>query len=159
MISVLQIWHICSMCCCCCSIAKSCPISCNAMTCSMPGFPTFIMSPSLLSILGIESVIPFNHLILCHPILLLASVFPRIRSFPVSLLFASGGQSIGASASPSVLPMNIQGWFPLSLIGLISLLSKGLSRVFSSNTFWKHQFFSTQLCDPTLTSTWLLEKP
>ena len=75
--------------------------------------------------------------------------------------FASGGQSIGASASASVFPMNIQGWFPLGLTSLISLQSKGLSRVFSSPTVWKHQFFRTQ---PSLWSsshihTWLLEKP
>ena len=70
--------------------------------------------------------------------------FPSSESFPVSWLFASGGQSIGASASASVLPMNIQGWFPLGLTGLISLLSKGLSRVFSSTTIQRHQFFGTQ---------------
>ena len=70
--------------------------------------------------------------------------FPASGSFPMSQLFASGDQSIRASVSTSVLPMNIQGWFPLGLIGLISLQSKGLSRVFSSTTIWKHQFFSTQ---------------
>ena len=70
--------------------------------------------------------------------------FPGSRSFPMNGLFASGGQSIRASASASVLPMNIQGWFPLGLIGLISLLSKGLSRVFSSTTIWKYQFFGIQ---------------
>ena len=64
--------------------------------------------------------------------------------FPMSWLFASGGQSIGASASASALPVNIQSWFLLRLTHLISLLSKGLSRVFSSTTVWKHQFFSTQ---------------
>ena len=68
--------------------------------------------------------------------------FPASESFPMSWLFTSGGQSIGASAS--VLPMNSQGWFPLGLTGSISLLSKGLSRVFSSITIQKHQFFSTQ---------------
>ena len=68
--------------------------------------------------------------------------FPASGSFPISWLFTSGGQSIRASASASVLPMNIQGSFPLGLTGLISLLSKGLSRAFS--TIWKHQFFSTQ---------------
>ena len=68
--------------------------------------------------------------------------FPGLASFPMSLLFASGGQSIAALAS--VLPMNIQGWFPLGLTGLISLLLKGLSRVFFSTTIWKHQFFGTQ---------------
>ena len=65
-------------------------------------------------------------------------------SFPVSQLFTSGGQSIGALASASVLPMNIQGWFPLGLTGLISLLSEELSKVFSSTTVWKHQFFGAQ---------------
>ena len=71
--------------------------------------------------------------------------FPASRSFPMSQLFASSGQCIGASASKSVLPMNIQGWFPLGLTGLISLLSKGLSSVFSNTTIRKYQFFGTQL--------------
>ena len=70
--------------------------------------------------------------------------FPAEGSFPMSQLFTSGGQSIGASASPSVFPANIQGWFPLGLTGLISLLSKGLSRIVSSTTVWKHQFFHAQ---------------
>ena len=70
--------------------------------------------------------------------------FPASASFPVSWLFTSGGQSTGASASTSVLSMNIQSLFPLGLTGWISLLSKGLSRVFSSTTVWKHQFFGTQ---------------
>ena len=69
--------------------------------------------------------------------------FPASGSFPMRWLFTSGSQSIGALASASVLPMNIQGWFPLGLTGLISLLSKGLSRVFST-TVRKHQFFSVQ---------------
>ena len=70
--------------------------------------------------------------------------FPTSGSFSMSQLFALGGQSIGASVSASVLPMNIQGWFPLGLTGLISLLSRGLLRVFSSTAIWKHQFFSAQ---------------
>ena len=69
--------------------------------------------------------------------------FPASGSFPMSQIFASGGQSIGASASASVLPMNTQGWFPLGLIGFISLMSKGLSRAFSSTTVGKHQFFAS----------------
>ena len=85
--------------------------------------------------------------------------FPVSGSFPMSWLFTTDGQSIGASTSTSVLPMNIHGWFPLGLTGLISMQSQGLSRVFSS-TIWKHQFLSTQ---PSLwfnfhTHTWLLEK-
>ena len=87
--------------------------------------------------------------------------FPASGSFPVSWLFTSAGQSIGASASASVLPMNIQGWFPLGLTGLISLQSKGLSRVFSNTTVQKHQFFSAQLSlwFNSHIHTWLLEKP
>ena len=69
--------------------------------------------------------------------------FPESGSFPISQFFTHCGQSIKASASASVLPMSIQGWFPLGLTGLISLQSKGLSRVFSSITAWKQQFFST----------------
>ena len=82
------------------------------------------LSWSLFKFISIESMIPSNHLILCHPLLPKSSVFPRIRSFPVSWLFASGGQNVGASVSTSVLPLNIQGLFPLGLAGLISLLSK-----------------------------------
>ena len=87
--------------------------------------------------------------------------FPASGSFPMNWLFASGGQSFGASASAEVLPMNIQGWFPLGLIGLISLQSKGLSRVFSSTTIQKHQFFSSQpsLWYSSHIHTWLLAKP
>ena len=104
----------------------------------------------------------------CHPTILSSVTpcssclqsFPALGSFPMRLLFASYGQSTGASASASVL-MNIQGWFPLELTDMISLLSKGLSRVFSSTTVRKHQFFSAH---PSLQSnshihTWLLEKP
>ena len=81
-----------------------------------------------------SSVIPFSCL----------QSFPASGSFPMNWLFASGSQSLGALSSASVLPVNIQGWFPLGLTGLISLQSKGLSRVFSNTTVQKHQFFSTQ---------------
>ena len=83
-----------------------------------------------------SSVIPFSSCL---------QSFPASASFLMSQFFASGGQSIGASAIASVLPMNIQGWFPLGWTDLISLQSKGLSRVFSNTTVQKHQFFSTQL--------------
>ena len=121
----------------------------------------FIISWSLLKLMSIESMMLSNYLIHCCLLLLLLSIFPSIRVFPVSQLFASGGQSTRASASALVLTMNIQDWFPLRLTVLISLRSKGLSRVFSSTTVWKHQFFSTQ---PSLWSkahihSWLLEKP
>ena len=82
-----------------------------------------------------------------HPIVPFSSClqsFPASGSFPVSQFFTSGGQSTGASASASVLPMNIQGWFPLGLTGWISLWSKGLSRGFSSTTVQKYQFFAIQ---------------
>ena len=84
--------------------------------------------------------------------------FPESRSFPVSQFFASGVQSIGASASVSVLQMNIQGWFPLELTELISLQSRGLSRVFSSTTIKKRQFFIAQpsLWSKSHSCTWLL---
>ena len=84
---------------------------------------------------------PSNNLILCRPLLLLPSIFPASGSFLVSQFFASGGQNIGASASASVLPMNIQCWFPLGWTGWISLQSKGLPRVSSNSTVQKHQFF------------------
>ena len=86
---------------------------------------------------------------------------PASGSFPVSRFFPSGGQAIGASASASILPMNIQGWFSLGLTGLISLQSKGLSRVFSNTTVQKHQFFTTQssLWFNSHIRTWPLEKP
>ena len=86
-----------------------------------------------------------SHLILCHPLLLLPSIIPRSGSFQMGQFFASGGQSIGVSASTSVLPMNTQDWSPLGWTGWISLQSKGLSRVFSNTTVQKHQFFGTQL--------------
>ena len=94
----------------------------------------------------------------CHPIISFSVTLfslwfqssPASESFPMSQLFASSSQSIRGSASASVLPMNIQGWFPFILTGLISLQSMGLSRVFSSTTIWKHQFSNPQ---PSLWST------
>ena len=122
---------------------------------------SFTISQSLLKLMSIESAMPSNHLILCRPLLLLPSSFPSIRVFSKEWAHASSGQSIGASVSASVLPMNIQGWFPFGLTGLIPLLSEGLSRVFSSSPVQKHQFFSTQpsLWSNSYIHTWLLEKP
>ena len=88
-------------------------------------------SRSLLKFISIESVMPSSHLILCCVFSSCLQSFPASGSFPMSRLFAAGGQSIGVAASASVLPMNIQGWFPLGLTGWISLQSRGLSRVFS----------------------------
>ena len=116
---------------------------------------------SLLKFMSITLVMPCNnHLILCRPLLLRRQSFPASESFLMSQFFTSGGQSIGVSASAWVLPMNIQGLFPLGWPGWISLQSKGFSRVFSSITVQKHQFFSPQ---PSLWSnshihTWPLEK-
>ena len=87
-------------------------------------------SGSILKLVPIELVMPSSHLILCRPLLLLPPISPSIRSFPMSQLFAWGGQSIGVSASASVLPMNTQDWSPLGWTGWISLQFKGLSRVF-----------------------------
>ena len=146
---------------CCCSLAQSCPTLYDPMNCSLPGFPVLAISWSSPKLLSIESVMPSNRLILCRPLLLLPSIFPSIRVFSMSWLFTSDGQSIGVSASASVLPMNIQNWFPLGLTDLASLQSKGLSRVCTSTTIQKYQFFNIQ---PSLWSnshicTWLLEKP
>ena len=87
--------------------------------------------------------------------------FPASESFPMSQFFTSDGKSIGVSATASVLPINVQGWFPLGWTGWISLLSKGLSRVFSNITVQKHQFFSAQLSleSNSHIHTWPLEKP
>ena len=146
------------------SLVQFSPSVCNPMDCSTPGFPVHhqllelaqthirwvsdAIQPTISS-----SVIPFSHL---HSFLA-----PGI--FQMSQFFASGGQSIGASASASasVLPMNIQGWFSLGWIGWISLQSKGLSRVFSNTTVQKHQFFGPQLSlwSNSYIHTWLLEKP
>jgi len=100
---------------------------------------------SLLKLLCIESVMPSSHLILCHALLLPPSIFPSIRAFSHESVLCIRGQRIGVSASASVLPMDIQDWFPLGWTGWISLQSKGLSRVFSNTTVQKHQFFSSQL--------------
>ena len=102
-------------------------------------------SQSLPKPMSIVSVIPSNHLILCHPLLLLPSIFPASGPFQMSQLFASSGQSIRVSASSSVLPVNSQDWSPLGWTGWISSQSKGLSRAFSNTTVQKYQFFSTQL--------------
>ena len=142
-----------------CLVAQSCPALCNPIwTAARHVSLSFTISWSLLNPCPLNrwcrptissSVVPFSCL----------QSFPASESFPMSWLFASGDQNIGTSASASVLPMNIQDWFPLGLTGLISLLSDELSRV-SNITIQKHQFFGSQ---PSLWSnshihTWLLEK-
>ena len=125
------------------SVAQSCLILRNPMNCSTPGLPVHhqLRSPPK----------PMSQW--CHPTISSSVVpfsscpqsFPTSGSFQMSQLFASGGQSIGASTSTSVLPMNTQVWSPLGWTGWISLQSKGLSRVFSNTTVQKHQFFHAQL--------------
>ena len=102
-------------------------------------------SQSLLKLKSIKLMMPSSRFILCHPLLFCLQSFPVSGSFPMSQFFTSGGQSTGVSASVSVLPMNIQDWFLLRLTDWISLQSKGISRVFSSTTVQKHQFFGAQL--------------
>ena len=115
---------------------------------------------SSLKFMSIESVMPSNHLILCCPFLLCLQSFPASGSFPMSQLFAWGDQSIVASASASVLPMNTQDHSPLGWTGWMSLQSKGLLRVFSNTTVQKHQFFGAQLSSQSNSNihTWPLEK-
>ena len=112
---------------------------------------SFTISHSLLTLMSVELVMPSNHLILCHPLLLLPSIFSSIRIFFNEWALLIRWPKDWASASD--LPRNIQDWFPLGLNDLVSLLSEGLSRDFSSTTVWKHQFFVTQ---PSLWSKLLL---
>ena len=121
---------------------------------------SFTISWSLLKLMSIESVRLSYHLILCQP-LLLPTVFPRIRVFSNESAIHIRWPKYW-SFSCSISPSNkYSGWFPLRLITLISLQSKGLSRVFSSTTIWKHQFFGSQtsLWSNSQIYTWLLEKP
>ena len=114
---------------------------------------SFTISQSSLKLMSTESVMPPSHLIPCHPL----QSFPASGSFPVSQFFASGGQSIAASASASVLPMNIQDWFPLGLTHLISLQSKTLKSVLQHHStkasiLWCSAFFMVQLSHPYMTT-------
>ena len=126
------------------SVAQSCPKLCNPMDCSMPGFPVHQQLRSLLKLMSIESVMPFNHLILYCPFLLLPSIFPAIRVFSNKSVLGirwpkywSFSFNISSSNEYSELISFRMDW--------ISLQSKGLSRVFSNTTVQKHQFFGTQL--------------
>ena len=143
----------------CCWVTKLYSTSWDPMNCSAPRFPVFHCLPEFAQthVRWVSDAVQPS-----YPLLPLspppALNLSASESFPVKWLFTSGGRSIGASAP--VLLMNIEGWFPLGLTGLISLLSKGLSRVLSSTTVWNHQFFGMQ---PSLWSnshncTWLLEK-
>ena len=131
------------------SVAQLCPTLCDSMDCSMPGLPVHHQLPEL-KLMSIELVMPSNHLILCHP-LLLPSIFPASGSFQMSQFFVLGVQSIGGSAS--VLPVSIQEWFPLGWTGWISLGSKGLSESSPTPHFKSINCSALSfLCSPTLTS-------
>ena len=135
-------------------VSQLCLTLCNPMDDSKPGFAVFhcLLEFSQIHVHWVHDTIQPSHP-LSSPFSSCFQSSPASGSFPVSQLFTSGGQRISASVSASVLPMNIKGWFPWGLTGWTSLLSKKLSRVFSSITVWKHQFFSTQcLYGPTLTS-------
>ena len=137
---------------CCCSVTQSYQTLCDPMGCSTPCFPVVHHLPELVQthVHWVNDAFQPSHPLSSSPPALHLS---QHQSFPKSWLFASGGQSIRASASASVFPMNIQGWFPLWLTGAISLQSKGLSRVFSSPTFRKYQYSELSLLyGPMLTS-------
>ena len=119
-----------------------CPTLCDPMDCSMPGFPVLHYLPEFAQIHVHWVRMPSTYPDLCCPLLLFPSIFPSKRIFSESAVHIRW--PIGASASASVLPMNIQGLFPLGLTASISLLSKRLSRIFSITTVQKHWFFSTQ---------------
>ena len=137
------------------SITQSGPTLCGPMDCSTPGFPVHYQLPTPVHQVD-DAILPSHPLSPSFPPALNLSQHQGF--FPMSQLFVSGGQSIGASASGSVLPMNIQGWFPLGLADLISLLSRGLSGVFSSTCSSKASilrcsaFFMIQLLHPYLTT-------
>ena len=145
----------------CLSVAKSCPTLWDPMDCNNARPTCLSPTPGVYS-----NSCPLSrwcHLAISSSVIPSSCLqsFPAPGSFPVSWFFLSGGQSTWASASASILPMNIQDWFPLGLTGWISLQSKGLSRVFSNITVQKHQFFGTQLSleSNSHIQTWLLEKP
>ena len=118
----------------CCSATKSCPTLCDPMDCSMPGLPVLHYLPefTLTHVHWVSDATQISHPLSPPSLALNLSQYQDF--FPVSRLFASGAKVLGVSASASVLPMNIQGWCPLGLTGWISLLSKGLSRVYSNTT-------------------------
>ena len=142
------------------SVTQSCQTLCDPMDFGTPDSLSITNSWNLLKLMSIELVMPFNHLILCHLLLLPPSIFPRIRVLSNESVLHIRCQRIQVSASTSVLPMNIQHWFPLGWTGWISLQSKGLSRVFSNTTVQKHNFFGAQLSlqSNSHIHTWPLEK-
>jgi len=144
------------------SVAQSCPTLCSPMDCSTPDLPAHHLLPEFTQthVHWVADAIQPSHL-LSSPSPPAFNLSQHQGLFQWVKLFTSGGQNTGASASASVLPMNIEDWSPLGWTGWISLLSKGLSRVFYNTTVQKHQFFSVQLSlrSNSHIHTWLLEKP
>ena len=143
-------------------VVESCLTLCNPMDYSMPRFPVLHHLPEFAQTMPTESVMLSNHLILYHSLFLLPSIFPSIRVFFNELaLCHQVAKVLELQLQASFLPMNIQDWFPSEWTGWISLQSKGLSRVFSSTTIQKHQFFGVlpSLWFNSHIHTWLLEKP
>ena len=142
------------------SVAQLVPTLCNPMDSSMPGFPVHhqLLEFTQTHVHWVGDAIQPSHSLSSPSFFPCLQSFPASGSFPMSHFFASAGQSIGAPAS--VLPMNKQDWFPLGLTGLMSLLSKGPSEVFSNTAVQKHQFFSAQLSlwSNSHIHAWLLEK-
>ena len=143
------------------SVTQSCPTLCNSKNRSTPGLPVHHHLPEFTHSCPLS---PWCHPAISSSVVPFSSCpqsFPASGSFPTSQLFASGGQSIGISASISVLPMIIQDWFPLGWTGWVSLQPDGLSRVFSNTTVGKRQFFGAQpsLWFSSHILTWLLGKP
>ena len=145
---------------CCCSVTQSCLTLCDPMDSSTSDFPLLhcLREFAQTHVHGVNDAIQPSHPLSC-PSPPAFNLSPS-GSFPINWLFTSGGQSIRASTSATVLPVNIQGWFPLGLTDLISLQFKGLSRVFSSTIVWKNQFFGVQpfLWSNSHVPTWLLGK-
>ena len=132
---------------------KSCPTLLTTWTAAHQASLSFSISWSLLRLTSIALVMPSNHLVLCFPLLLLSSIFPSIRSFPMSWLFTWGGQSIGVSSLSSIFPMTIQGWFPLGLTGWISLQPKDSQESSPTPQFKSINFLAFSfLYSPMLTS-------
>ena len=144
-----------------CSVTQTCPTLWDLMCYCTPGFPVLHYFPEFAQTHAhwVEDGIQPSHP--TTPFFSCPQSFPASGSFPMSWLFTSGGQSVGTSASTSIFPMNSQDWFPFGLTGLISLQSKGLSRVVFKTTVQKHQFFGTlpYLWSNSQIHTWLLEKP
>ena len=126
-------------------VAQSCPTLCDPMDCSTPGLPVHHQLLEFTQTHVIESVMSSNHLILCHPLLLLPLIFPNIWVFSDESALCIRWPKYWSFSFNIVLPMNTQDWFPLGWTCWIFLQSKGLSRVFSDTTVQNHQFFCTQL--------------